>query len=154
LIKCRVQNLRLEFDATRGDCEAKFVDRQDFSAIKAVGRAVGRIQSVKIQLIAAQTEAAGAPFFELQLQRPIEIARPDVKAAQIILDPDRMIGDRAVDHVGGHAVKRQAVERGARTPRRAIPDRPRGSGGAAAQGPGAMATPKSSRTGAPEARRQ
>ncbi len=74
-----------------------------------IGAVVGRpdlVQRVEIERVVAQVELAGVPGLELQLERAVEVARPDVKGAVLVGDLDRVvdgdaIGDPNRDDVDG-----------------------------------------------------
>ena len=104
------QDLGLEDLTVTSESKAELVNREDLGAVTAVEGAVRLVQRIEVDLIAAQAETAGATFLELKLQRPVEVARPHVETAVVVLDPDGVIDHLTVDQVDPDAIRRHDLE--------------------------------------------
>ena len=77
----------------------------------AVIRGSGFIQLLRPQLVIAQVEAARISFVELQLQRPVQMARPDEEIAIPVGHPDGIVGRHAIHETNRDALHLRITQR-------------------------------------------
>ena len=98
------QDLRPEIDAHQRGREVQLPRRHDLDPELAVVGRVHLVQRVEVDLVVSQHELARRAVLRLQLERPVEIARPDVESPVAVRDLDRVVHHDPVDLVDADLV--------------------------------------------------
>ena len=99
------EHLRLERDAVELEREIQLRRRHQFDAVGAVvGRIYLLLQIGEIELVVTQIEPARVPILRLKLQRPVQIARPDVEGPVFVGQLYCVVYNDAVDDIQCHVL--------------------------------------------------
>ena len=90
------EHFLLEIEARQAGGELELAGRQQFDPVGAALARIHLVQRGEVHLVIAQVELAAVAGLELQLQRAVQIARPDVEFAVLVGDAHRVIGDDPV----------------------------------------------------------
>ncbi|WP_253204226.1 hypothetical protein [Sphingobium xenophagum] len=105
------QHFGAEIDAAEAGREMELLRCQQLHAIDAVVGRTDFIEGLEIDLVVTQVEFERVARLGLKLKRPIEIARPDIEAAVIVGDLDRIVDGDAVDEIDADLLDRKVCER-------------------------------------------